>query len=250
MRILLIQTLLMMITWARAAPAMTNDLWFPVGEKLLYKLYWGIIPVGRAEMTTTWVEEDGRHLIALRATARTTSIVAKIYPVDDFIESVVDPETFLPLRYVQRLKEGRHLRHDKTIFDHKARKAYWESGLDRSANEIEIAPDSRDVLCLIYYMRSKGFEVGQETKFRVLVNEKLYDLKVIGVKYEKIRVRGLGRLRCLKVEPKAGFGEIFVRKGRIQLWFSDDERHICTRMTAKVPLASIKAILVGVEVPR
>ena len=249
MRFLLIQTLLLMIAWSPPAQAAAKRFWFPVGEKLLYRLYWGIIPVGWAELSTEWVREGAGQLIALRVAARTSSIVDMIYPVDDFIESVVDPETFLPLRYVQRLREGRHVRDDQIIFNHKGRKAHWKSGIDGRTGEIEIAPDSRDVLCLIYYMRSKGFACGQKEKFRVLVDNKLYDLEVTGLKQEEVSVQDFGKVQCLKVEPKAKFGEIFVRKGHIRIWFSEDDRHICTIMTGKIPVVSVKAILVGVEGP-
>ena len=82
-----------------------KDLWFPVGETMEYKLYWGIIPVGRAELRTFWDTKDGTNVVVIRATARTTAVVAAIYPVEDIIESTVDPETFLPLKYTQHLRE-------------------------------------------------------------------------------------------------------------------------------------------------
>lgn len=248
MRILLIQAVLFLVL-VRSSPAATNELWFPVGEKLIYKLYWGIIPVGRAEFSVEWIEEDGRKLLSLKGNAKTTSIIAKLYPVDDFIESVVDPATFLPIRYVQRLEEGRHLRHDKIIFDHKNSKARWESELDGSSKELEIDSQSRDILCFVYYMRSKGFASGKKEKFRVLADEKVYDLELIGLGHQELKVRGFGKVKCLKMEPKAKFGEIFVRGGRVRLWFSTDTRRLCVKMTGKVPLASIKAFLIEVKGP-
>ena len=84
----------------------TNDLWFPVGEKLVYRLYWGIIPVGTCEMCTQWIEVEGKTLLSIKATAKTTYVVSKIYPVDDYIETRVNPATFLPVEYVQKLREG------------------------------------------------------------------------------------------------------------------------------------------------
>lgn len=225
----------------------TNNLWFPVGEKLVYRLYWGIIPVGTAEFTTQWLGQDEDKLLVLRGVARTTSIVAKIYPVEDFLESTVDPKTFLPVRYVQRLKEGRHFRNDETIFDHNSGRAYWISHKDGTRNEIEIDADTRDALSLVYWMRAKGFKKGQKERFRVLVDEKLYELYVTGLEYQDVEVPGMGAVRCLLVEPKARFGQIFARKGRVHLWFSDDDRHICAKMRGVVPLASVKAILMAIE---
>ena len=84
--------------------AAARDFWFPVGEKLSYRLYWGIIPVGHCEMTTAWVTHGGKEMLAIRAIAKTTSVVSKIYPVDDFVESIINPETFLPFQ-----SQGLHL---------------------------------------------------------------------------------------------------------------------------------------------
>lgn len=222
---------------------------FPVGEKLVYRLYWGVIPVGAAEMTAEWGEEDGKQYLVLRATARTTSVVAKIYPVNDVIESVVDPETLLPVKYVQRLHEGRHVRDDDVLFFHEDKVARWECPSKGERRDIPIAGDTRDVLCLAYVLRCKGFGSGEKAKYRVFVDNKLYDLELAGVGTDEVSVDGIGKVRCLEVEPKAKFGEIFVRKGKVGLWFSEDARRICTKMVGKVPVANVKAILTGVEGP-
>jgi hypothetical protein len=220
-----------------------------VGEKLVYRMYWGFIPVGQAELSTAWVVENGRKLLALRATARTTSFVALIYPVEDFVESTVDPATFLPVRYIQRLKEGRHVRDDYVTFDYASGKARWESKKDGKSGEVAVDWDTRDVVSLVYYMRSKGFAPDQQARFRVLVDNKLYELVVTGLGQEEVEVKGVGKVPCVKVEPKAKFGAIFVRKGKVEMWFSEDERHICVRMAGFLPKAKVKAILAGIEGP-
>lgn len=226
--------------------APSSQFWFPVGEKLFYRLYWGIIPVGSAELSTAWTNMNGRALLALRVTAKTGPIVATIYPVEDFIESIVDPGTFLPVEYTQRLREGRHRRHDYTVFYHSGGVARWVSKRTGKTRDIPIDRDTRDALCLMYYMRAKGLDVGESARFRVLVDNKLYDLTVRGVGYENIELEDK-KIRCLKVEPQARFGEIFVRKGRVWLWFSADPKHLCVYATGKVPVASVKAHLYKIE---
>ena len=238
---------LILIAEPLACSAATNDLWFPVGEKLTYKLYWGVIRVGISHLTSEWVEKDGKRCIALKATAATTSIVSKIYPVEDYIESTVDPETFLPVKYFQKLHEGSHLREDTVVFDHKALKAYWTSGLTNGVKVIGIDADTRDVLTLTYYMRPQGASIGAKRDFRVLVDDKLYGLGVTIIDREKMDIPGFGKVMCLKVEPKATFGSIFVRKGRVLMWFSDDKHRICTRVIGEVPVANVRAILAGVD---
>jgi hypothetical protein len=241
--------LLLMLWPARFSQcaAATNELRFPVGEKLTYKLYWGIIRVGTSHLSSEWVEEDGKRYIFLRATARTAAIVAAIYPVDDCIESLVDPDTFLPVRYTQKLKEGRHIRDDRITFDHKACKAFWTSGLTNTTRYIDIGPDTRDVLTLTYYMRPVSAEAGDKSEFRVLVDDKLYDLELTILDLDDMKLSGFGRVDCIKVEPKARFGGIFTRKGKVTAWFSNDEHRILTMMVAKLPVANLHAVLSEVE---
>ncbi len=237
----------MLIAMPMPSLAATNELWFPVGEKLTYKLYWGIVRVGISHLTSEWLEEDGKRYVVLKARASTTAVVDKIYPIDDYIESTIDPETFLPVKYVQKLKEGRHVRDDTIVFDHKNRKAYWTSGLTNAAKVIDIDPDTRDVLTLTYYMRPKGGEIGEKDDFRVLVDDKLYSLGVTVIDREKLDVPGFDEVMCIKVEPMAKFGSIFMHKGKIQIWFSDDKYRICTKMVGQVPVANVKAVLTGVD---
>ncbi len=69
-----------------------TELWFPIGETLTYKVYWRIFPVAEARVTTEWVEEEReeetRILLAIKVTTRSYAILAAIYPVNDYIESI------------------------------------------------------------------------------------------------------------------------------------------------------------------
>jgi len=233
-----------------AGPAGTNGLWFPVGEKLTYQVYWGVIRVGLAEFSTGWrVGSNGTSNIVIRARAKTSGMVNRIFPVDDDVESEVDPATFLPVRFTQILNEGRHHRHDIFTFDYSNRVAVWEAPLKKRTKVVPIGADTRDILTFIYFMRSKGYEVGRAETFQVVTNSKVYDLFVKGIRLETLELGDFGSMECLMVEPRAKFGEIFQRRGQAWLWFSQDERRVCVRMAAKVPVASVKCVLIGVDGP-
>ena len=138
--------LLILVLWCLpilsvpAEPA-KDPLWFPVGEVLTFRLYWGFIPVGHAEFSSSWMMEGGKRFLRLQAWARSNRVLRKIYPVDDYIESVLDPETFLPVRYQQRLNEGRRLRHDYIAFDHAGGKAVCTSAVKNKEETISIDTD-------------------------------------------------------------------------------------------------------------
>ncbi|NKB24511.1 MAG: DUF3108 domain-containing protein [Kiritimatiellae bacterium] len=225
------------------------DLWFPVGEELVYDLYWGFIPVGKTRVTTAWVTEDDRQLLAIRFRTKSNRVIASVYPVDDLIESIIDPETFLPIRFTKRLKEGRYRCDETTTFDFEVLKAHWISRVKDQEKEYPIHSDTRDLVSFMYYMRSKGFQVGNDTVFQVMADEKLYSLFIKAPQVEKIRLKRYGKIPSLKIEPTASFKGLFVRKGKMQIWISEDDRHLMTKIVAKTPFADVNIKLAEVHGP-
>jgi hypothetical protein len=223
--------------------------WFPVGEKFTYRLYWGPLRVGLA---TIWSERavfEGRPCIALKYHARTTSVLAKIFPVNDYIESLVDPAGFRALRYRQLLHEGRHYQDEVTLFDHEDNLAYHTDRKKHRSRSVMMGPGAQDALTFMYYMRSRGFSVGQNQRYQVFVDDKAYELTMVGIKDETVNLKGLGKVPCVKLEPRSTFGKIYKSKGRVFLWVSRDDRRIITRMSGRVPMASMRAVLIGVAGP-
>ena len=231
-----------------------TELWFPVGETLTYKVYWGIFPVAEARVTTEWIEEEReeetRILLAIKVTTRSYAILDAIYPVNDYIESIIDPETFKPLRFVRKLSEGRYRLHEITTFDHKAHTAHWKHLIKKDEKDFAIEDDTRDLLSFMYFMRSKKFEPNQSYKHRLMADEKLYDLFINTRDYVQISVPGFGALRTLYIVPEAKFQGFFVRVGNLRVWISDDERYLCVKAMAKAPvIGTIKLLLDKVEGP-
>jgi hypothetical protein len=225
------------------------ELWFPVGEGLSYRIFWGMIPVGHVRVTTEWVEEDGRTLVAIRMLTRTGDFLSKLYPVDDFVETLIDPAAFLPVRFSKKLREGRYRCDEVTNFDHANRVAHWRSNLNGKSKDIPIEPETRDLVSYMYHMRLKRFEPGTKNQYRVMADEKLYDLEVTAGKLESFRVGDYGWVSSVKLEPQASFAGLFVRKGRMWMWVSEDERRIATKLVARVPVGSVSVLLVGVDGP-
>jgi hypothetical protein len=227
------------------------NLWFPVGEVLSYNVYWGVIAVGTSRMSSEWVEEEGRRLLAIRMRTRSNKFLSAIYPVDDFIESVIDPATFLPVRLTEKMNEGRHHKNEITTFDHAAGKATWKS-LDRDREkQFDIEADTRDLLSFMYHLRSRSecFEPGREHRFRIFVDEKLYDLILNPLAIESVDLDKFGKVSSVRFEPEAQFNGLFVRKGKLWLWVSADDRRILTRAAARIPVASVKILLTRVSGP-
>lgn len=222
---------------------------WPVGEELTYRLYWGYLPVGTATVRTEWTTEEGRRLLAIRIRTKSNQVIAKVYPVDDTVESLVEPETFLPVRFTKNLSEGTHRRYETTVFDRTNRTARWTAKLSGRTKTFPIPADIRDIPSLMYYLRSHEFVPGTRPVFKVMADEKVYD---VGVKVDSRETLDLPRyknVRCIKTEPDAAFEGIFVRKGRLWIWISDDKRCLATRIEASIPVANVRAVLWSVTGP-
>ena len=225
------------------------DLPFLVGEELVYRVYWGIIPVAWANVTSEWGEENGRQVIILKFRTRTNKVLEKLYPVDDTLESVIDPATFLPYRFTKRLSEGNYRADQDTFFYHDKGYAIWTNNLAGDTKRFELEEDTRDIPSLMYSLRRTGFKVGDEHDYRVMADEKIYDLYVKAVKKKKVDLPLYGKVDCIELDPQAAFDGLFVRKGKMWIWISNDERVVCTKMVASVPVASVKIKLWEVEGP-
>ena len=223
-----------------------TGLWFTVGETLTYKINWGV-PVGDVVMTTRWVEENGQPLLAIKMRTRSNKFLSTFYPVDDTVESFLDPVTFLPVRFTKVLNEGTYKCDRLTTFDRTNKVARFETEGSAKGEEFAIPEDARDVMSFMYAMRRRRFSPGQTERFQVVDDGKIHDLTVKTVAYEDVKLPRLGKTRSVRIEPEAGFQGLFVRTGKITLWVSDDERRVLTQLTAKAPIGNFKAVLVDVK---
>ena len=225
------------------------DVGWPVGEKLTYRIYWGYIPVGSAAATVDWADYQGQRVLAIRFRTISNRFVEKLYPVDDTIESLVDPATFLPLRFTKNLSEGKNRHHEVTTFDRTNLVAHWKSMISGKERTFKIDASTRDIPSFMYSMRTGRFAVGSKERYQVMADEKIYDLWINVKETETLKLTPFGQVKTLKAEPEAAFQGLFVRSGKIWVWISDDKRSLAAQIVGSVPVASIRVVLVNVEGP-
>jgi len=102
----------------------------------------------------------------------------------------------------------------------------------------------------MYFMRSHTFEAGSKSSYRVMADEKIYDLVVKTKKSKDISLPHYDReISSLQMEPEAKFDGLFVRKGKVTLWVSNDERKLLTYLKAKVLFGRVRVKLHEVRGP-
>ena len=221
---------------------------FPVGEELIYRIYWGIFPVGLTTMKAEWTEENGKKLLAIRYKTHTNRLFDAIYPVDDTAESIVDPSNFLPTRFTFSLTRRKGQNARTVTFDREKLKAIMVTKSTGETNYVDIAADTRDIISLLYNERSLKQKPGQENKYRFMADSGLLDMRLKMYNYEDISLNTFGKVSCLSMEPFAKLDTLLIEDGKVMSWVAK-ERCLATKMEIKAPLASVRIELDEVRGP-
>jgi hypothetical protein len=219
---------------------------FSMSERLRYRGYWMGIPVGWAELSVSYEEdEEGRPILHFKSRAWSSGIFSRIYPVEDQVDSYFDLDNLRPLRYRIKQSEGKH-RNDKRIdFDHISGKATYSKNQEEPRT-FDVTPGIQDPLSSLYYLRLQEMEVGKQVKVQSFVRRQdaVIDVDVLRI---SVIETGFGILDTYLVSPSSQYEGIFKKSGRIKVWLSADELKIPIRIESRVPVGAIMGVLKEVD---
>jgi len=226
------------------------ELPFPIGEELVYSISWNGVPVAYSELTTAMEEFEGCEVLAIRMRSRTCRFFNWVFKADDRHESLVDPVTFLPIQFTKNMREGGYRCHEITRFDHANGKAHYAHQTNGTKKSYDIDPDTRDILSFMYFMRGSQLEPDSKMEYRLMADEKIYDMTLRMEDVEEIDLPHYKQdVPSLRMEPEAMFDGLFVRKGKATLWVSRDARRLMTFLKASVPFGKVRIKLQEVRGP-
>lgn len=225
-----------------------------LGEKLTYGIYWLGIPVGTAVFNVKEISTlNGRRAYHIISTARSNKFCSTFYKVNDEIHTYIDEEKLHPLRFEKHLREGAYRVDEVVEYDQINHMASYKSKRQIKKKQtlkdikMPIPEDAQDPFSCLYYFRSldeKLLKEGQVVFMKVNTEGKNWDMEAEILKMERMELVGMGEYDAFLIEPKAKFEGIFVRKGRMWIWFSADERRLPLILRTKVPVVgSIYAVL-------
>ena len=215
---------------------------FHIGEQFTYEITWMNIKAGTAVMGVRAVTEENAPLVKLVTTAQSRPAITKFFPVDNRVESILNPETLLPEHLTLGRREGKKNEDMEYTFDQNEGTVIEVKG--GSTETLPILPHTHDAISCLYYVRRELTpRPGWSLTMNVHHDTKNYTLNVLVEKVETIKGAwgGLETVRVLVIMPFQG---IFLNQGNIRVWFTNDARRIPLRMKAKVVIGSLVADLV------
>ena len=216
---------------------------FVPGERLTYAVTWLKIRAGTAVME---VQEgrsaDGQPALKLMTRAQSEPPVSSFFLIDDRVKSTVDAWTLAPQRMLFQKNEGKKHTAMDVIFHHAEGTATTIK--DGVTETTPIPPDTQHAFSALYYLRNlPSVTVGSTHRMNVHHEKKNYPIEVRVEALEEIS-GAWGDINALRVSVYMPFTGIWVNAGSMQVWVTNDVRHVPLKVKAKVVIGSIVAELV------
>lgn len=229
------------------APIQPNIEALAPGEILTYDITWSnIVTAGTA---TTEIKEgtlDGKKVLFFIVTTHSAGLVDTFYRVNDRLESVFDPGIMQSLKFSLTEMHGKRKRNRELVFDHTNKTVI--STLNQDPPETLKIPDHvQDALSSLYYLRTlDDFIVGKPITIQVHDSGKNWSVEVQTLGREKVTTPA-GEFATIKVRTFPKYEGVFMNKGEIFIWLTDDSRKIPVLMKSTIAIGSIVSTLIKME---
>lgn len=195
---------------------------FSVGEELVYKATFGILPAGTARMRVEGIDTIRGRAAYHLSFAIDGGFIG--FRIRDRYESWIDVATLSSLRHAQDISEGRYRR--RTTYE-----IYPELGKYRKNDEPMQASveNPLDDGSFVYAVRALTIAVGDTLRMDRYFRPDRNPVVLMGDRAESVSVNA-GRFDAIVVRPRIKTTGIFGENGDAEIWFSSDGRRIPVRI--------------------
>ncbi len=239
---ILLSILLILTTIAPSGAAIRKEI-------LKYDLKWIGIKAGTAKLVFVYTEKG----ITIKSRAQSASWVSVFYKVDDRAKSILvkkkNPDgtvKWIAKNYRLKIREGRHRRDKEVVFLYNPPRARFINHRDKEEKLFNIKDSTYDPLSGFFILRQMEIKKNSKIFLRIFDSKKLYDARIKIIGKERIKTSA-GTFDTIVVEPELKSEGIFLRKGKVIIYLTDDERHIPVLLKSKVLIGSVVAELTEIK---
>jgi hypothetical protein len=221
------------------------DLPFQSGESLNYNVFIGNTAQSIGTISFQLRGRSryfGRDGLLVTANARTTNAGARLFPVNDTVNSYVDPTTLFPFRTELNLAEGNRRVTQTITFDQDRATAVKSDG-----TRIDIQVGTHDLLSIFYALRSFNLTPPRRNAVTILAINRLRTLSINSLQRETIE---LGGQRVPAIQLSLTTDDSAPDRLGLRIWVSDDRRRLPLRMLITTPFGPVRADLAIIPVTR
>ncbi len=215
---------------------------FASPERLHYSISWVGIPVGESTLTSQGIVDEGAGMIYhFASTANSNHVLRLLYPVKTKIDSVVDPEHFVPIRYTMKGRQGFQTRTRELRFDQVNHAV--ELIMDGQSRTYPTVAAVQDPLSALYYYRlTATMQPGEVVRIPVHDRKRPKEIIVTAGPVERV-VTDAGTFQAVRLKIKQEEEGIFLHEGDITVWITTDDRRLPVRLEGRVTIGTVAAEL-------
>ncbi|MEW6713808.1 MAG: DUF3108 domain-containing protein [Nitrospirota bacterium] len=220
-------------------PAYASD--SAIKAKFVYNIYWSGIKAGEATLSYANTPEG----ITITSTAQSAPFISIFYKVDDLSQSILAPDGH-PNKYIVKIREGSRKRDKVTYFSEKSesntQKVIYIDKLKNESVEFNLEKQAFDPLSAAYEISRRKLRTGRSEYIDIFDNKKVYNTEVQVLGKERITTSA-GGFDTIVIKPLLKSEGVFLQKGEIYIWLTDDEKRLPVMLKSKVKIGSFTAEL-------
>jgi len=203
-------------------------------NKIVYKVKYGPVYAGNASLEIIGVEtlRGGRvwHIVSQE---RTNWFFSKIFSIQDRYDSYVDSIGECSVQLKKSIREG-HYKNNLIV------NFFPEKGVIKYSDgrQFPYFDKALDMISSIIYIGKFPLLVDSIYSLPVHIDGIGGNLKVKVIERERIKIPA-GVFFTLRVKPFLPETKAFSKNGGMEMWYTDDERHIPVKISSKVFFGSI-----------
>lgn len=216
---------------------------FAPGERFIYDVLLNDAKVGKAVMKVERAILQGREVYHLISEVKSSGFFSLLVPINDRVESYMDVKDLYSHR-IEIRKERRRKTEEKVVtFDQIGHRAIqWKNNEEEI---FEIPPRVQDSLSSLYFFRTQPLpEAGEVIAIDIHESEKNGKLEVRSLSEERVTTPA-GTFQTMKVQTALPKESPLSSKGRIFIWFTDDDKRVPVLMETESKRGVITVLLLS-----
>jgi hypothetical protein len=228
----------------------SNPFPFSANEELIYhaefsKAIFRGLNIGEIRFKVTRKQEP-TQLYNITADAESKGFATKLFGINfrQLVDSTVEPTNFRSLKTNKLDQQGKRVRKSETVFDKENGKVTWTETDPNQPNKPprvvtnQFNGDVQDIASGFYFVRLQPLKVGQSFTVKLHDSGTIYDVAVKVTQRKQLKTI-LGKVWAVKVEPDIFGGKLLDGEGSMEIWFTDDARHIPVKSQIKFKLGTV-----------
>lgn len=218
---------------------------------MVFRLRYGFIEAGRATVEVGSRNGSEGEIWPIAVDAQTTRLVGRIYDLDSQFVTHYLPDENRTLGFDRDTRERDGKRVTRVRLhpsENKAVVVRENPGAPPEEETYETGPAGHDIASAVFWLRDRPLNPGDVEKIRIFTGRKAWDLVAQVVRTERVRTRS-GRVPAKLIRLRTYFEGQASAQRDIEVWVTDDARHVPVAMRADLALGSLRAEIVEYAPP-